>query len=196
MKQEEKQIQPDEDGYVSTNDFAASLGCAPSTVRKAISEGRITEVNLRRAKGKAKRVSGILLEEGKKEWARNYSMGNNHESPVADALAELHEKAMEATPNLQTRDLNESKRITEYYKAELSRIEFEEKEGTLVPLVSIKEQLFQFATEVRVELQNVPAKCVDNVMMEDDRGRKEAVMLAEINNALRKLTEVVERDFT
>jgi len=178
--------------YISTSAFADMMKCHESTVRKAIKEDRISEDCLRR-NGNG-RLNGIDWAKAKIEWARNYSIGNNPSSPVAESLtAEVITGTRGDSGDIK--DVAESKRLQEHYKAELARIELEEKEKKLVYRDLVRKDLYGFGNEVKLALQAVPDAVADAVAIEDDRNKCYKIVLKEINDALRKLTEVVERDF-
>lgn len=172
------------------------MKCHESTVRKAIKENRISEDSLRR-NGNG-RLNGIDWQKAKVEWARNYSMGNNPSSPVAEALtAEVitNTRRDSEESDVAIKEVPESKKLQEHYKAELARIELEEKEKKLVYRDLVRKDLYGFGNEVKLALQAVPDAVADAVAIEDDRNKCYKIVLKEINDALRKLTEVVERDF-
>jgi hypothetical protein len=171
---------------ISIRKFAAHIGCVEGTVRGAIREGRLSKSVIRDETGK---VSGVIWADAEAEWARNYSHGKHLLSSVAESLAE--KPTGEAI-----RDINESRAISEHYKAELARIELEEKEKTVVSVDMVRSQLFNFANEVKVVLQGIPDVCVDDILSAEDRAEAHNIMKLAINKALLKLTEVVERDFS
>lgn len=168
---------------ISIRKFADVIGCAESTVRKAIADGKLVDSIVKDAKGKTK---GVCWEKGHLEWAKNYTHGNKTDG-AAEGLA---------ARSKSIGDINQSREVFEYYRAELARLEFEEKEKTLVRVADVRSQLFSFAAEVRVSLQAVPDVCVDEILSCTERQEAHQLMRKAINAALDKLTEVVERDFT
>jgi len=180
------------DDVISVAAFADMMDCNEATVRKAIRDNKIVEaVHRHESSG---RVKGIDWQLAKKEWAAVYDPGVNKSSGVMDNLeAEGLIGKIEAEGKV--RDISASKKLQEHYKAELARIEFEEKEKILVSATQVRKDLFSYATEVRVAMQGVPDACVDEVMMAKSRREAKAEIRKAVDFALNKLTEVVERDF-
>lgn len=178
---------------ISIRAFAKMMECSEGTVRAAIGEGRIVDAVIKDKNGRNK---GIDHAAAQIEWARNYSQGNNISSPVAEKLLGVPPESSRESGDEKIGEITESKKKHEHYKAELSRLELEEKEGTLVQVDQVENQLFAYATEVRIAVQNIPDVCLDEIMSIDDRNEAYQVLMKAINGALNKLTEVVERDFT
>jgi hypothetical protein len=171
------------------------MNCHESTVRKAIREGRILESSLERNVNG--RLKGINHKKAKIDWARNYSIGSNASSPVADSLQSetITEARLSSTRSEVIKEVTESKKLQEHYKAELARIEFEEKEKHLVSRDEVRKDLYKFGLELRIAIQGVPDLVADDVSLEENRNKCHKIILEGMNEALRKVTEVVERDF-
>ena len=181
---------------ISTSAFADLMNCHESTVRKAIREGRISDQCL--SKNANGRLNGIDWQKAKVEWAKNYSIGKNSSSPVAEALEAEVITARRVTArgdDGEILDVAESKRRQEHYKAEKGRIELEEKAGALVSKEQVRRDLYEFGMEMRTAMQGVPDRVADDLAIETDRNKCYRIMLDGINEALRKLTDMVERDF-
>ena len=180
--------------HISTSAFADLMNCHESTVRKAIREGRILEDSLERSVNG--RLKGINWKKAKIDWARNYSMGNNPTSPVAVELqAETITEARLSSTKSEIKEVAESKKLQEHYKAELARIELETKEKTLVDRDEVRKDLYRFGLELRIAIQGVPDLVADDAALEQDRNKCHKIILEGMNEALRKMTEIVERDF-
>ncbi len=173
---------------ISLRKFSEMIGCVEGTVRAAIKEGKITDSVVKDKNGRNK---GIDWRKGQLEWAKNYTVGNNTTSTVETSLAGIPTGVGE-----DIGDISESRKRTEHYKAELARIELEEKTMILVPVDEVRKQLFAFATEIRIKFQNIPDVCLDEIMSIDDRNEAYSVLSKAIDHALNEMTEVVERDFT
>ena len=179
------------DDIISITAFADMMKCTEAAVRKAIKSNKIVEsVHRHESSG---RVSGIDWKLAKKEWAAVYTPGVNKSSGVLDALEE--EGLLDGIDAGQIRAVSESKKLQEHYKAELARIELEEKEKILVSASKVRKDLYNFGMEVRVALQGVPDACVDDVMVASGRREAKSEIRKAIDFALNKLTEVIERDF-
>ncbi len=185
------------DDVISVRAFANMMEVSAMTVSKAIKDGKIVEGVLRGDDGK---VSGVDWRMAKKSWAKNHTMGQQGLSPVVAALeaeGELGVKLGVTNVNLNdTLDIADSKRLQEHYKAELAKIELEEKQKALVSAIQVKKDLYSFGVEVRVAMQGIPDACVDKVLLNAGDRRKAKREIADaVEFALNKLTEVVERDF-
>ena len=176
---------------ISLRKFAKFIGCTEGAVRLAISEGKISKSVHKDKNGKN---TGIDWEAGQLEWANNYSIGNRTESTVADSLQGV--PVGDGSADRDIPEVAESKKSLEHYKSELARLELEEKEGILAQVDRVNSQLFSYASEVRIAVQNIPDVCIDEIMATDDRNDAYEIMKAAIDNALTKLTEVIARDFT
>jgi len=175
---------------ISLTAFASMMKCTKGAVSNAIKDGKIVDAVVRGDNG---RVSGVDWRKAKREWLSNYDLGNNPTSGVLESFEA--EGMMDGMISGDIRDISESKKLQEHYKAELARIELEEKEKILVSASKVRKDLFSFATEVRVAMQGVPERVVDKVMVLSDRRDVKAEIRKGIDESLNKLTEVVERDF-
>lgn len=174
---------------ISIRKFAKDIiGCAEGTVRAAIREGKISEAVVKDKNGRNK---GIDWAKGQVEWAKNYSRGKNLQSTVEDSLSDVGTAAGE-----EIAEIADSRKRTEYYKAELARIELEEKQKILVPVDDVRKQLFSMATEIRIKFQNIPDICIDEIMSMDDRNEAYRKLQETIDDQLRELTEIINRDVT
>jgi hypothetical protein len=168
---------------ISLRKFADHLGCVEGTVRAAIREGKIAEFVIRDAE--TGRVTGIMWREAELEWAKHYAKGNRGKG-ASEGLARVSD---------EIRDIQESRAAKEHYQAELARLEFEEAERVLLRKEDVERQLYQYAKEVAVELKAVGRLCAPDVVGLTDIMEVERVVGRYIDDALNKLTEVVERDF-
>jgi hypothetical protein len=168
---------------VSLAKFASYIGCVESTVRAAIKEGKLGDHIIRDEE--TGRVKGVMWREAELEWARHYTKGNRGKG-ASEGLARVND---------DIRDINESRAAKEHYQAELARLEFEEAERVLLRKEDVERQLYQYAKEVAVELKAVGRLCAPDVVGLTDIMEVERVVGRYIDDALNKLTEVVERDF-
>lgn len=175
-------VKPTSD-IISVRKFADIVGCTEGTVRNAVRVGKIKDSIVRDSE--TGKVSGIYWERGRIEWASNFEAGGATDS-VAKGLGKVDE---------QIRDFNDSRAINEHYKAELARLEFEERERQLLKRVDVERQLYAYAKEVAVELKSVGRLCAPDVVGLGDIMEVERTVNMFIDDALNKLTEVVARDF-
>lgn len=195
MKREEPKSK-----VISRTAFAKYMQCDPARVNQAIDLGQIGEQHLERNEKTGKLV-GIHWKEAELQWLNTYD--GTYASKDSPLRKVIHSKLEEINGSPQAdfdngqiiRPLEESKRLEAHYKSELVRMEKEEKEGTLVKKDAVRSQLFSYAVEVRTEFKAVGDRMVDSLLVETDRNRALRLINDEIDKALNKLTEVVERDF-
>jgi hypothetical protein len=168
---------------ISLSAFARHIGCVEGTVRAAIREGKIDKFVIRDIE--TGKVQGIMWREAEIEWARVYTQSKRGVG-ASEGLARVSE---------DIRDMNESRAAKEHYQAELARLEFEEKEQELLSRLDVERQLYGYAKEVYVELKAVGRLCAHEVVGQTDLMEVERIVTRYIDEALNKLTEVVERDF-
>lgn len=183
--------------------FAEMVGCDRSRVSQAIKDGYISEENV---VYDGTRAIGVRWRKAMDEWAINYDQGKRSEpSAVGDFLTQHQERLrgeeltidqLEDLDKAGVRPLQDSKRIEAHYKAEIARMNKEEREGSLVSKEAVKRELHSFGVEVRVAIQSIPDRVVDEVIGKTDRNEVIRIIAKEIDEQLNKLTEVVERDFS
>lgn len=74
-----------------------------------------------------------------------------------------------------------------YYKAELARLEYEQKTGTLVPIANVAQEVEREYTRVRARLLAIPSKLAPDVALTDDVAACRAMIEAAIVDALNEL---------
>jgi len=171
--------------------FAQHMGCSEGAVRKAINAGKISSVK----KDIDGRNLGVYWERAELEWNDNYDPGTNGSSVLSSKLGHS-DSEVETDVDGNIRPLAKSKQAEAHYKAELARVELEKQQGVLVEAARVKQQLHSFGVEVRVAMQGIPDAIVDEILVEHDRTKIHKIIKKGVDDALNKLTEVVERDFT
>lgn len=82
---------------------------------------------------------------------------------------------------------NEAAALEKHYKAQLARLEYEQKIGTLVPIESVAAEVEREYTRVRARLLAIPSKLAPDVALTDDVAQCRAVIEAAITDALNEL---------
>ncbi|WVR18327.1 hypothetical protein y223_00047 [Bordetella phage PY223] len=82
---------------------------------------------------------------------------------------------------------NQAAAKEKYYKAELARLEFEQKIGTLVPIANVAQEVEREYTRVRARLLAIPSKLAPDVALSDDVASCRAMIEAAIVDALNEL---------
>ena len=106
---------------------------------------------------------------------------NNHLVPVSRTK---RKKSSE----LEIPSFNESKAKSEYFRAELARLDLEVKEEELVESSLVKRQAFTSARAVRDSLGNIPDRVSNQFAAETDAVVIHEVLTTEIRKALEVLT--------
>lgn len=185
---------------INLTKFAEMVGCDRSRVSQAIKDRLISEENV---VYDGTRAIGVKWRSAMDEWAMNYDQGKRQEaSKVGETLIQHQEKIrgeeltidqLEDLDKAGVRPLHDSKRIEAHHKAEIARMDKEEREGSLVRKDAVKKELHSLGVEVRVAMQSIPDRVVDLVMGKTDRNEVIRIIAAEVDEQLNKLTEVVER---
>lgn len=159
---------------VTIAEFARSRGISSEAVRKAIGAGRLVNCLSKNEKGRL-RIDPEMADE---EWAANTK---HHHAPKPQRLAS-GDPAGESKP--ETANYNASRAKREMYQAELARLEYEEKHGTLVNAEEIKQQAFRIARQVRDGMLNIPDRIAAELAAETDTFAIHKRLTEEIKKAL------------
>lgn len=201
---------------LSLRKYAALKGCSEGNVRAAIKAGKIKAGISRGANGK---VDGIIVEIANKEWADNYGV---HKIKNPEMLARLQgeNKELEKKINekrgkklgqltgqpiddlignetdIENITFMEATRRQAVLKAELLKLELEEKDGRLVRIEKVKKSLYLFGNEVKNSIMDVPDRIVDEILACNTRQEASLILKTALNLALNQLANVDKRDFT
>ena len=158
---------------MTMTDYAKARGISRQAVRKAILSGRLKD--------------SIVQEEGRlridplkadAEWASNTLGGHGpRPQPVASGGA-LSTRGIDIENYLAAR----AKKTA--YDAELSRLDYEAKEGMLVPAADVKKQAFMVARMVRDAMLNIPDRIASELAAETDQFEIHRLLTVEIRRAL------------
>lgn len=82
---------------------------------------------------------------------------------------------------------NEAAALEKHYKAQLAKLEFEQKIGTLVPIADVAQEVEREYTRVRSRLLAIPSKLAPDVALTDDVAECRSLIEAAITDALNEL---------
>lgn len=88
---------------------------------------------------------------------------------------------------------NKAAAIEKHYKAQLARIEFEQKTGVLVPIDSVAQEVEREYTRVRARLLAIPSKLAPEVALLEDVAECRGIIEAAITDALNELASDVAK---
>jgi hypothetical protein len=158
-------------GCQSLRQYAMHMGVGPSSVVKAIEAGRLRDGVIVDARGR-RWIHTVLADQ---EWAANTSQGPRSAAYVPPA---------EDQPSLM-----ESRRAREAHKAELLRLELEEKRGRLVPVEDVAETVAVEYARLRQRLLAIPGKAGQEVIGAETAADAARMIEAYIVEALTELSE-------
>lgn len=123
--------------------YAKLRGVSPPSVLYAIKSGRLVNSLSKDERGRL-RINPTLADV---EWAANTQGGRG---PAPQPYASGADLPIDAA------DYNASRAKKESYLAELARLEYEEKDGTLVNAEKVRKEAFGIARQVRDGMLNIP----------------------------------------
>lgn len=191
-------------GTVSLNEFAKRMGVKRDTVLKAMNAGKIHS----EAIGGSKKTPRLFYEIAARQWAENYS-------PKYVQKPELEKKLMlmrPATGNEETAGdesnepetdddiikiskrapLAEAKRVESIHRAKIAELDLRERKGELIEKRKADQEYYAAGQVVRVALQSIPDKIIDNILAAQTRMEAHGVLTAAIIEALESLAKPVE----
>lgn len=167
---------------ISIREFAKRVNVDHSSIREAMSNGRISDAAI--SDGKIKYEIAI------KEWEA-IGGGNSANKSVPELPAE------DTTPGdtihiRKNASLSEAKRVEAIAKAKLAQIELEKTKGSLVEKKEVYKELFAVGQEIRSALQGIPDKYIDNILACSTRSESHAMLFEAITEALAGLSKKIE----
>ena len=93
------------------------------------------------------------------------------------------------TSELEIPSFNESRAKTEYFRAEMSRLDLEEKEEKLCDAEKVKREAFSIARSVRDAVNSIPDRVANQFAAETDPVVIHQSLSEEIRKALERLTD-------
>jgi hypothetical protein len=102
-------------------------------------------------------------------------------------------KKEKAGPSSQQLELLESERREKSAKAQLAELNLNKALGLLVNFDEVKKVLHSFGAEIRLALEAIPDREIDNIFSANDRGEAHLILTLAIKNALTALTKIEEK---
>jgi phage terminase Nu1 subunit (DNA packaging protein) len=93
------------------------------------------------------------------------------------------------TSELEIPTFNESRAKSEYFRAEMSRLDLEEKEEKLCDAEKVKREAFSLARSVRDALNSIPDRVANQFAAETDSVVIHQALSEELRKALERLTD-------
>jgi len=150
-------------------EYARHRGCDLKAVQEACEHGRITF----RLSGTRKLIDPKVAD---KEWLEN-----------SEPLYTKSEIKTNAPP------FQESRAIREAYQARITKLEYEQKRGSLIYKEKVKIQSANTANIIKNNLRQIPAKIAASIASETDVHKIEMMLLKDIDDALEELSRYAER---
>jgi hypothetical protein len=184
---------------ISIREAGRRIGVSDTAVRKAIDSGRVKVAG--HTKGGRPQLAWPDV---KDDWLKNSDNGRRthvgtqggvNRTPdavpaiVLPTIGDTPTAAGDEVDSNHTPGLNESKAKKEKYLAEIARLEYEAKSGTLVEVSKVKEAAFKLARTVRDGLLNIPDRVSAELAHETDAAKLHARLTAEIRLVLEALAE-------
>lgn len=198
---------------VNTSQLARLLGVSHTAIKKAVDGGRISIARVD-DKGRSLFDPDSALQ----QWAANTNQSKKRDhkeggrprhdgqpkqrrpdmpaSPLADKLVppvggDAGEPAGSAADSGEPGgeiNYNRANAREKYYKAELARLEFEQKIGTLVPIAAVAKEVEKEYGRVRNRLLAIASKLAPEVALIEDVGSCRALIEEAVVDALNELT--------
>ena len=154
---------------VTAAEYARRRGISQEAVRKAIQGGRLVECIVTNERGRQRLIPSVA----DAEWDKNTQ---HHRKSQPDPIVE--------DDLLDIPNFNESRAKREAYQAELARLEYEEKQSTLVNAEAVKKEAFRTARLVRDAMLNIADRIAAELAADTDAFSVHKRLTDEIRTAL------------
>ena len=161
---------------VGLREFARRKGVTLTTVQEALARGRISFVVIDGNKR-------IDADKAMKEWDDNTDPNFQVNLGVEDDSIEGKTTASKAASTFA-----ESRAVREAYSARITKLEYEQKLGSLVNLADVKKEVFELARNTRNLVLNIPPKIAAELAAETDPHKVEKILAVELRKALEGLS--------
>ncbi|GAB6008806.1 hypothetical protein [Dysgonomonas reticulitermitis] len=154
---------------MSIRKFAKLIDLSEGAVRKAINIGKIKD-GVDNSGNRPMIIPSIARKE-----VEDLGIGLKSKGSFLKNGLDLSNLTDEERKNIEvltvdTATFKESKRREAYYMSELARLEFEEKNGTLVKKDEVYKELFDFGSEIKSRILSIPDRITDELIsLSDDR---------------------------
>jgi len=142
-------------------------GGTPWAVQKALKDGRITK----NEHGKIDPVQADV------DWETQTSPARQT-TPIADEMPSGQGSKL---------DFSQARAVRELYAARIARLDFEQRNGTLVSVDQMKLEIFRKARQVRDRMLAIPGRIDAQLAAETDRRTVRKILDGEIRKALEAL---------
>ncbi len=187
---------------ISIREFARRIEVSDTAIRKAINAGHI--VGGRVFENGTPR---IIYELAKTEWesyqtqqgkAVKQSTTTPTPQPQKPAAIPTPPAAVVNTeaPRPQAGTIAAARLVKEQLNAKLLEIELKEKMGKLVDKDRVYATLFSAGKELRVNLQTIPDRHIDDILAAPSRNEAHTILYNAIAEVLEQITELGKTDFT
>lgn len=155
---------------ISTKDLSELLG---------ITQGRISQL-----KGQG-RFDGCFKFVGKNKiaWDKEASIKAYKEGEIPQSPTRIPSK------DLKIPSFNDSRAKSEYFRAEMARLDLEEKEEKLCDAEKVKREAFSMARSVRDAVNSIPDRVANQFAAETDSVVIHQALSEELRKALERLTD-------
>lgn len=166
--------------------YAKRCNTSHQTVSAAIKAGKIAE-------GFDEKTMRINPDVADMEWGLDFiqsrlmkKVADGYHGDVEDDDWNSLEKDVSDIP--QKTSLKELVRLELLYKTRMAKVRLEEAQGKLVDKNATYQEMFAFGKEIRVNMQAIPDRIIDQ-LLSLDRSAAYKLLMDSINEALEKLSE-------
>lgn len=163
---------------VSAAQYAKLRGISAAAVSQAITAGKLPTAAVKKGQGYQ-----IDVEVADREWVENTAPGMG--SPT-HAQPKGFNSGDDVKP-IGSETLAASKAKREAFLAELARLEYEQKAGTLVPIEDVQKEAFRIARIVRDNMLNIADRLAAELAAETNQFRVHTRLTEELRKALEEL---------
>jgi hypothetical protein len=193
---------------LSTKDFADRIEISSTMVNKYIDKGKIGEdaIHVNKKNGR-KQIDFIV---GLQYYAIYNDISNlqyiidnpdvltqldipGQPKPPEDKGTKPVKEKKEKKVSSEQLQILESERREKSAKAQLAELNLNKALGLLVNFDEVKKVLHSFGAEIRLALEAIPDREIDNIFSANDRGEAHLILTLAIKNALTALTKIEDK---
>lgn len=183
---------------VSIRQYAKDKGVSDTAIRKMITAGKIVKGLVRDEKG----IPKINVEEANKEYylyEANAGRGRKKETEAPAIQPSVrkvvtHEAPPPQHPNPPAGSLAAVKLIKAKLDAKALELKVKKAEGLVVDKQKVYSALFSFGKEMRVNMQAIPDRFIDQILAAGSRNEAHTVLFNAISDALESLADLGKMD--
>jgi hypothetical protein len=172
---------------ISIREYARRRKCSEAAVRRAIADGRISSRAVIQNPNNGRPM--ILPSLADASW-REVIKGNNPRlaESVATGGAPVNAPA--------GRSLIDIKRMSAEIDLQLKALELKERKGSLLDREQVYSALFSMGKELKQELENIPDRVIDTVIVASNRNEAHSILAIAIGDVLERMSEIIKRDIS